>query len=152
MREELKKFRPPSRFEHWFNAVIALLAKLGITFPDGYRLLVAGRKSGKIYSVAVTVPTIAGKKYLVAPRGETQWVRNARSAGEVSLEKGSWRNTYRVNEVDNEQKLSVLSEYLRRYHKAVQRYFPIAAGSDAASFAELADAYPVFLLSPREDE
>ena len=148
MGEKLEKFRPPSRFEHWFNALVALLAKLGITFPDGYRLLVVGRKSGKTRAIAVTVPTIDGKKYLVAPRGETQWVRNVRAAGRAALEKGSKTNFFRVEEITGSAKNAILAEYLRRYHKAVQRYFEIPAGAGAEEFATIADAYPVFALEP----
>lgn len=149
MTNELEKFRSPSRFEHWFNAFVALLAKFGISFRDGYRLLVAGRKSGKIYAIAVTVPTIDGEKYLVAPRGETQWVRNARAAGEVVLEKGSTKIAYTLEEVSGPKKNSVLAEYLNRYHKAVQRYFPLPAGSEADKFDSIAHAFPVFILTPK---
>ena len=104
MTNELEKFRSPSRFEHWFNALVALLAKFGISFRDGYRLLVVGRKSGKIYVIIVNVPTIDGEKYLVAPRGETQWVRNARAAGEVVLEKGSSKIPYTLEEISGPKK------------------------------------------------
>ena len=148
MPNKLEDFRPPSRFEHWFNALVAVLAKLGITFTDGYRLLVTGRKSGKTYAVAVTVPTINNKKYLVAPRGETQWVRNARAAGQVALEKGKQREQFEVHEIQGAEKLAVLAEYLRRYHKAVQRYFSVSAGAAPDEFNEIAEAYPVFILKP----
>lgn len=148
MQQKFEKFRPPSRFEHWFNRLVAVLAKLGITFRDGYRLLVVGRKSGKTFAIAVTVPTIDGKKYLVAPRGETQWVRNARAAGQISLQKGSYLEVFQVQEIEGPEKLSVLAEYLQRYEKAVQRYFSLPAGSEAQQFVEIAAAYPVFLLVP----
>ncbi|MGR8946620.1 MAG: nitroreductase/quinone reductase family protein [Gammaproteobacteria bacterium] len=151
MTKELEKFRQPSRFEHWFNALVALLAKFGITFRDGYRLLVAGRKSGKIYSVAVTVPTIGSEKFLVAPRGETQWVRNARAAGEVNLEKGALNDRYVIEEIFGEKKNQVLAEYLNRYQKAVQRYFPVSAGAAPQQFEAIADAFPVFVLRPVHD-
>lgn len=146
MAKQLEKFRPPSRFEHWFNALVAMLAKFGITFRDGYRLLVTGRKSGKIYAVAVTVLTLEGQKYLVAPRGETQWVRNARAAGEVVLEKGDNKKRYAVEEISGPNKNLVLAAYLNQYHKAVQRYFPLEAGSAPEQFDSIAHAFPVFLL------
>lgn len=148
MTQKLEKFRPPSRFEHWFNALVAVFAKLGITFPDGYRLLVVGRKTGKTHAIAVTVPTIDGKKYLVAPRGETQWVRNVRAAGRAALEKGTRTDVFRVDEITGPEKNAILAEYLRRYHKAVQRYFETPAGAGPEEFQHIADAYPVFALEP----
>ncbi|MEM7469178.1 MAG: nitroreductase [Pseudomonadota bacterium] len=150
--EKIPKFRPPSRFEHWFNAGAALLARFGISFPDGYQLLVRGRKSGKIYSVAVTVPDIDNKKYLVAPRGETQWVRNARAAGKITLKKGAEENVFLIGELSGQEKHMVLATYLSRYRKAVQRYFSLPAGSEPAAFEGISDAYPVFLLTPEESE
>lgn len=148
MSKQLQKFRSPSRFEHWFNALVALLAKFGITFKDGYRLIVRGRKSGKEYVIAVTVLTLDEQKYLVAPRGETQWVRNARAAGQVFLEKGNRGDHFSVEELTDEKKLIVLSAYLSRYRKAVKRYFPLPPGSDPQEFADIADSFPVFLLTP----
>lgn len=148
MSPPLDKFRPPSRFEHWFNALVALLAKLGITFRDGYRLIVKGRKSGKEFAVAVTVLSLDGKQYLVAPRGETQWVRNVRVAEQVRLEKGTSVTKHHAQEIYDEQKLVVLSAYLSEYRKAVQRYFPVPAGSAPEAFKSIAGSFPTFLLVP----
>lgn len=148
MTKSLEKFRPPSRFEFLFNALVATFARFGITFTDGYRLVVVGRKSGKRYVVAVTVLPLDGRKYLVAPRGETQWVRNARAAGKVCLEKGSVSQYYSIDELAGEKKNLVLSAYLLKYRKAVQRYFPLPAGSEPQAFADIADAFPAFLLTP----
>lgn len=149
MKKNLDTFRSPSRFEHWFNAFVALLAKLGITFRDGYRLIVIGRRSGKQYAVAVTALSFQGQRYLVAPRGETQWVRNARAAGQVTLEKGSSVQRFDIAEICDEQKNAILAEYLNQYQKAVQRYFPIPAGAEPEAFEEIADYFPVFLLTPK---
>lgn len=146
MNQQLEKFRSPSRFEHWFNAFVALLAKFGITFKDGYRLIVRGRKSGNEYAVAVTVLTLDGEQYLVAPRGETQWVRNVRAAEQVRLEKGASVESFLTQELNDDRKLPVLSAYLSEYRKAVQRYFPIQAGSAPEEFESIADSYPTFLL------
>ena len=147
MSRQLEKFRSPSRFEHWFNGFVALLAKFGITFKDGYRLIVRGRKSGNEYAVAVTVLTLNGEQYLVAPRGETQWVRNVRVAEQVRLEKGASVENFHTQELTDDRKLAVLSAYLSEYRKAVQRYFPIQAGAAPEEFKSIADSYPTFLLS-----
>ena len=148
MSKPLEKFRAPSRFEHWFNALVALLGRFGITFKDGYRMIVKGRKSGKEFAVAVTVLSLDGKQYLVAPRGETQWVRNVRVVRQVRLEKGARVNEFHSQEIDDEQKLVVLSAYLSEYRKAVQRYFPIPAGSEPDAFKSIANSFPTFLLVP----
>ena len=62
---------------------------LGWGFSYNYLLQVRGRKSGKVYSTPIDLLEKNGKRFLVAPRGRAQWVRNAEAAGEVTLKKGS---------------------------------------------------------------
>jgi hypothetical protein len=87
-----------------------------------------------------------GKRWLVAGRGRTQWVRNAEVAGEVLLRKGWRTQRCRVRPVPDFEKPEVLSAYLDRFKLTVQRYFPVRAGSAPSAFAELAGRYPVFEL------
>ena len=89
---------------------------------------------------------IDGKRYLVAPRGRTQWVRNAEATGEIALKRGSWRQSFRLRAVPDAEKPELLKAYLDRFKLAVQRYFPVAAGSEAQAFAAIAPNYPVFEL------
>ena len=69
--------------------MFGFLVGIGVPFPHKYLLQVRGRKSGKLYSTPVNLLEWKGKRFLVAPRGRTQWVRNAEAAGEVTLKKGS---------------------------------------------------------------
>jgi hypothetical protein len=107
---------------------------------------VRGRKSGRLYSTPIDLLEIAGKRYLVAPRGYTQWVRNAEAAGEIALKRGSWRQSFRLRAVPDADKPELLKAYLDRFKTAVQRYFPVAAGSEAQVFAAIAAKYPAFEL------
>jgi hypothetical protein len=87
-----------------------------------------------------------GKRYLVAPRGRTQWVRNAEAAGEVTLKKGSSRSTFRLRPLPDAGKPEILKAYLDSFKREVQRYFPVAAGSPVEAFVELTANYPVFAI------
>jgi hypothetical protein len=87
-----------------------------------------------------------GKSYLVAPRGRTQWVRNAEAAGEVTLKKGSTRRQFRLRSIADAEKPQILKAYLDTFRREVQRYFPIPAGSPQESFAALTGSYPAFEL------
>ncbi len=64
-------------------------------------LQVRGRKTGRIYSSPVNLLQFGGKPYLVAPRGTTQWVRNAEATGEIVLKRGSVRRKYRLRPVSD---------------------------------------------------
>jgi hypothetical protein len=89
---------------------------------------------------------VKGKRFLVAPRGRTQWVRNAEAAGEVTLKKGGARLKFRLRVLTEAEKPEILKAYLDGFKSEVQRYFPVAAGSPAESFVEETRSYPVFEL------
>src|ERR1700730_1851183 len=88
MNSTLPSFRAPSGGERIFNRIFGFLVGLGLGFSYNYLLQVRGRKSGKIYSTPIDLLELGGKRFLVAPRGHTQWVRNGEAAGEVTLKKG----------------------------------------------------------------
>ncbi len=145
----LPAFRQPNAVERLFNRCFGFFVGLGLGMKHNYLLQVRGRKSGKLYSTPIDLLDLAGKRFLVAPRGRTQWVRNAEAAGEVALKKGCWQQDFRLRPVSDAEKPELLKVYLDSFKTTVQRYFPVAAGSDAAAFAAIAQNYPVFeLLEP----
>jgi hypothetical protein len=81
---------------------------------------------------------------LVAPRGETQWVRNARVTGQVWLKRGRSRQQYALRELDDRDKPEILREYLNRCKVTVQRYFSVPVGAPPEAFSSIAWQYPVF--------
>ena len=134
--------------EAFFNRAFGFLVGLGIA-PGYMQLLqVRGRKTGHVYSTPVNLLQVGGKPYLVAPRGRTQWVRNAEATGEIVLKRGSVRRKYRLRCVSDSEKREILKLYLESYKSAVQRYFPVPAGSPVVAFREIASNYPVFELLP----
>jgi deazaflavin-dependent oxidoreductase (nitroreductase family) len=141
-------FRAPSPIEHIFNRFYGLLVGLGFGFSYNYLLQVRGRKSGKLYSTPVDLLELDGKRYLVAPRGRTQWVRNAEAAGLISLKKGRHSGNFRLRPLEGAEKLRTLQTYLDRFRREVQTYFPVPAASPPESFADVADSYPAFELIP----
>jgi deazaflavin-dependent oxidoreductase (nitroreductase family) len=146
MNSSLAVFREPTAVEKIFNRVFGFLVGIGLPFPHKYLLLVRGRKSGKVYATPINLLEWKGKRYLVAPRGRTHWVRNAEAAGEVTLKKGSVRLRFHLRPVAETEKPEILKFYLDNFKSEVQRYFPVAAGSPVESFVEVAGSYPVFEL------
>jgi deazaflavin-dependent oxidoreductase (nitroreductase family) len=146
MNSSFPAFREPSAVEKIFNRVFGSLVGFGLGFSYNYLLQVRGRKSGKLYSTPVNLLEHKGKRFLVAPRGQTQWVRNAEAAGEVTLRKGSSRQRFRLLPVPDGEKSRILKAYLDSFKREVQRYFPVAAGSPAEAFVQLTSSYPVFAI------
>jgi len=144
-------FRAPSTFERWFNKGMGALVGLGLGPRDYYLLRVRGRTTGREYSTPVNVAELEGRRFLVAPRGRTQWVRNAEVAGEVTLAQGRVVRRFRLRAVPDGEKPPVLRAYLDRFRLTVQRYFPLRAGSPPEAFAGIAGRYPVFEMMPSND-
>jgi deazaflavin-dependent oxidoreductase (nitroreductase family) len=141
-------FRKPAAMERVFNRAFGFLVGLGLGMQHNYLLQVRGRKSGKLYSTPIDLLEMDGKRFLVAPRGRTQWVRNAEAAGEVTLKRGSFHQSYRLRTIPDSEKPQYLKAYLESFKTTVQRYFPVPAGSDVQAFASIAANYPVFELLP----
>lgn len=141
-----KPFLQPSRTERVFNRVFGVLAGAGIGLAHNYRLTVRGRKSGREYRTPVNVLRMTGREYLVAPRGDTAWVRNVRANSKLRLTRGSDDATYTAREVPIADRIPILREYLRRYSTTVQRYFAVAPGGADDEFAAIAGTHPVFEL------
>ena len=143
------KYQPPSSFEAIFNRTFGFLAGFGLAPSFIYLLEVRGRKSGKIYRSPVNLMEIAGTRILVAPRGRTQWVRNAEASNEIILKRASFCQSFTLKHIPDSEKPPILKEYLDRYSSAVKKFFPIPAGSPAESFRPIAQNYPVFELLPK---
>lgn len=139
-------YRRPSLAERFFNRAFGILVGLGLGLRYNYLLQVRGRKSGRLYSTPVDLLELGGKRYLVAPRGRTQWSRNAEAAGEIALKRGRLRQRFALRALPDEEKPEILKAYLDRFATAVQRYFPVPAGSPSEAFALIAANYPAFEL------
>jgi len=147
MDSALPTFREPSAVEGLFNRAFGFLVGVGLGPSHIYLLEVRGRRSGKLFSTPVDLLELEGKRYLVAPRGRTQWVRNAEAAGEVTLKKGSRRQKFHLRLLPDADKPQILKAYLDNFKREVQTYFPIPAGSPVESFVAIAESYPAFELS-----
>ncbi len=148
MNSNWSVFREPSRAEKVFNRIFGFLLGIGLGFSYNYLLEVRGRKSGKLYSTPINLLERQGKRFLVAPRGRTQWVRNAEAAGEVTLKRGRTRERFHLRLVAEREKPEILKAYLDAFRREVQRYFSVAAGAPVETFVELTANYPVFELLP----
>jgi len=141
-----KSFQKETAFERIANRAFGALVRLGIGAGHNYLLEVRGRKSGKVYATPVNLLEYNGKRYLVASRGETQWARNARTVGRVTLRKGMQAREYQVREVPVPDRPPILKEFLDRFATSVQRFHAVAAGSPAEAHAADAPRHPVFEL------
>ncbi len=109
------RYDEPNYLARTGNEVFRWLAEVGISVAGTRALRVRGRKTGKLRGVVVNLMTVGGRTYVVSPRGNTQWVRNARAAGTVELGP-RWRSHQaRIVEVTDDAKPELLRRYLERW-------------------------------------
>jgi len=132
---------------HVFNPIVAGLTRLGVSMMGSRVLEVRGRTSGQPRRTPVNLLEFEGDRYLVAPRGETQWARNLRASGEGRLLVGKRSEIFTATELVDEQKPPVLRAYLKRWAFEVGVFFD-GVGADASEQELLAAApkHPVFRL------
>lgn len=139
-------FREPSATERVFNKVFGLLVGLGLGLRHNHLLEVTGRRTGRRHATPVNVLELNGRRWLVAPRGRTQWVRNVEVSRTAVLRRGQRWERVRLRPVADADKAPILAAYLDRFRTTVQRYFPVPAGAPPAELARIAARYPVFEL------
>ena len=128
-----------------FNPFVAGMTRLGLSVWGSRVLRVRGRKSGEWRSSPVNLLTFEGKRYLVAPRGHTQWVRNIRVSHEGERRLGSRVENIRVVELPDDQKVPLLRAYLKRWFFEVGAFFDgVKADSPESELRRIAPDHPVF--------
>jgi deazaflavin-dependent oxidoreductase (nitroreductase family) len=140
----------PGAIERALGRILGFLVRVGLVRGHFFVLEVRGRKSDKTISLPVDTVEVEGRRYLVSARGDSNWVRNARAAGEIVLIRAGRRRHYTVRELSPADRPPVLKAYLDRFAREVQRFFPVPKGSAVEAFYALAPRYPVFELQPQE--
>ncbi len=142
------RYLAPDRFTlKVMNPTVAWLARHGISLLGSRELRIVGRKSGIVRSNVVNVLDLDGRRYLVAPRGTTEWVRNLRAAGEGELRIGRRVEAFTPAELDDADKLPVLRAYLRKWAWEVGQFFEgVDKDSSDEQLAAVAPGFPVFEL------
>ena len=116
----------------------------------GSRVLeIRGRKTGQPRRTPVNLLTLEGARYLVAPRGHTQWVRNLRAQGEGRLLLGRRAEQFTASELADDDKPAVLRAYLKRWKWEVGVFFE-GVGPDATDdeLRRIAPDHPIFRIGP----
>lgn len=132
----------------FFNGLVRTLTRYGISIYGSRVLYVRGRKTGEWRTTPVNPLSYEGHRYLVAPRGHTQWVRNMRAAGGGELHVGRRVERFTATELPDDQKPALLRAYLKRWKFEVGMFFE-GVGPDAPDekLLEIAPGYPVFQIT-----
>jgi deazaflavin-dependent oxidoreductase (nitroreductase family) len=142
-------FKRPGWFtKNVFNRVVAGFTRLGLSVLGSRVLEVRGRSSGEWRSTPVNLLTYEGQRYLVAPRGETQWVRNLRASGDGRLRLGPKVEPFTAVEIsDDAEKAPILRAYLKRWKAEVGVFFEgVGPDSSEEELRGIGPRHPVFRI------
>jgi deazaflavin-dependent oxidoreductase (nitroreductase family) len=143
-------YRAPGWFtRNVFNRGVAFLTRHGVSIVGSRVLAVRGRTSGAWRTTPVNLLNHQGRRYLVSPRGEGQWVRNLRAAGTGELRVGRRTEAFRGRELTDEEKVPVLRAYLKRWKFEVGVFFDgVGPGSSDAEILAIVGDHPAFEVLP----
>jgi deazaflavin-dependent oxidoreductase (nitroreductase family) len=129
------------------DALITTLLRAGVNMGTTSLLTVRGRKSGQPHTVPLTLIEQDGERWLVAPYGVVQWVRNIRAAGTATLTRGRRSEVISVTELPAREAAPVLKQYLLQV-RVVRPYFDVTRDSPLEAFELEAPRHPVFHITP----
>ena len=131
-----------------FNRVVAVLTRSGVSVYGSRVLEVRGRKSGESRQTPVNLLRYEGADYLVAPRGQTQWVKNLRASGEGRLRVGGRTQSFHAVELAHEEKPPLLRAYLKKWKFEVGVFFAgVGPDSSEEELCRIAPEHPVFRVT-----
>ena len=149
MNDAAARYIKPKSATGLFNDTVGRLTRLGVSVYGSRVLYVKGRTSGEWRSTPVNPLRLDGTRYLVAPRGNTQWVRNMRAAGGGELRIGRKVEPFTATEVADDAKPAILRAYLKRWKFEVGVFFDgVDAKAPEEKLREIAPGYPIFRIEP----
>jgi deazaflavin-dependent oxidoreductase (nitroreductase family) len=138
---------------HLFNPFVAWLVRRGVNIAGAAILEVVGRRSGEPRRTPVNPLTLGGERFLLAPRGETEWVRNIRVTGRAALLRGKRREEISIAEVTDAEKLPIIRAYLKAWAWEVGAFFEgLSVTSSDDDVRAVASGFPVFQITAAVDE
>jgi deazaflavin-dependent oxidoreductase (nitroreductase family) len=144
-----QRFQEPGWFtKNIFNRLVATLTRLGISVAGSRVLEVKGRKSDEWRRTPVNLLTFERDRYLVAPRGHTQWVKNLRASGNGRLVLGRRAEEFSASEIGAEEKPALLRAYLKKWKWEAGAFFDgVGADSSEDELRRIAPDHPAFRIS-----
>ena len=139
-------YRRPTKLTRTMNRFVGWLASRGLMPSDTITLEVKGRRSGMIRSNVVTWVEQDEERYLVSPRGESEWVRNVRAADGDAVIRRRGGQKVRLEEVSAEQRAPIIKAYLAKTAMATRAHFGVDPKAEIEEFEAIAARHPVFRI------
>lgn len=130
------------------NVIATAVVRAGFKVGPLHLLAVRGRKSGQSRTTPIAVVEQNGKRYLAAPYGIVDWVRNLRAAGEAVLTRRRRSETVLARELPRAE-AGLFLQGLIKDRNPFSRFFEVNEHSSLEDFERTALSHPVFLLETK---
>jgi deazaflavin-dependent oxidoreductase (nitroreductase family) len=95
-----------------FSPILKFLLAAGVPMGFNGLITIRGRKSGQPRTTAVAVIAVSGRRWVWAPWGEVQWVRNLRAASGATITVRGHEEEVRATELDPAQRIGFFRDTL----------------------------------------
>jgi deazaflavin-dependent oxidoreductase (nitroreductase family) len=143
-----------SRVPSWvpfFNPIATLLLPAGVPMGPDVLITVRGRKSGLPHTTPVTICENSGRRGLISPFGEVNWVRNLRAAGRATITVGRRQEEVTAVELGPTEAAEFIRDVLAPHARRTRLgswFVRTIDKIDIDNPVEAAEGRPVFELRP----
>jgi deazaflavin-dependent oxidoreductase (nitroreductase family) len=133
------------------NPLLKALMAAGVPLGPNWLITVRGRKSGLPRTTGVAVIEVGGRRWVWAPWGEVNWVRNLRAAGRATIARRGREEQVAATELDEPERLRFFRDVYIPMVKTIPGGFTLARlvdGVDLRHPEEIAQDRRVFELRP----
>ena len=142
--------RPP-RWVRFFSPILKFLLVAGVPLGPNRLVTIQGRKSGLPRTTALAIIAVEGRRWVWAPWGEVQWVRNLRASGRATITERGWTEEVSATELDPTKRVGYFRDVLGPLARSVPfgvHFIRIVDGVDLEDPVEAAEGRCVFELHP----
>ena len=137
------------RWIPFFNAIARFVLEAGVPLGFNGLVTIRGRKSGLPRTTPVAIIEVSGRRWIWAPGGDVQWVRNLRAAGRATITLRRRNEEVSATELDLAQRVGFFRDILGPLARGMPFgvwFLRIADGVNLDHPAEAAEGRPVFEL------
>ncbi len=142
---------PIPRRVRFFGPILKFLLAAGVPLGVNRLVTIRGRKSGQPRTTPLAIIEAGGRRWVWAPWGEVQWVRNLRAAGRATITVRRRTEEVTATELDPTERVAYFRDVLGPLARSIPfgvQFIRIVDGVDLNDPVAAAEGRRVFELHP----
>ncbi|MFI5199272.1 MAG: nitroreductase family deazaflavin-dependent oxidoreductase [Candidatus Limnocylindrales bacterium] len=153
MTDQLERAARVPRRVTLFSPILKFLLTHGVPLGPNGLITIRGRTSGLPRTTPLAVVEFSGRRFVWAPWGEVQWVRNLRAAGRATITHHGRKEDVQATELDPTERIAFFRDTLGPLAHSIPfgvQFMRFVDGVDINHPLEAAKGRRVFELHPLE--